>query len=75
MQRFKKLTATPPEWGPGLLSDEELQNEQCSDYVIQQENNRRPANALAILTANLYLPDIRTMVEMVSLIKLFPQKV
>lgn len=63
-ERFKKLTATPPEWGPGLLSEEELQNEQCSDYVIQQENNRRPANALAILTANLYLPDIRTMVEM-----------
>ncbi|GAB1598096.1 uncharacterized protein LOC115211848 isoform X2, partial [Argonauta hians] len=62
--RFKNLIETPPDWGPGLLSDEEIQNEQCSEYVIQEENNRRPANALAILTANLYLPDIGGMVGM-----------
>lgn len=66
MQHFKNLIETPPDWGPGLLSDEELQNEQCSEYVIQEENNRRPANALAILTANLYFPDIGRMVTMVS---------
>ncbi|XP_036359291.1 uncharacterized protein LOC115211848 isoform X2 [Octopus sinensis] len=63
-EHFKKLIETPPDWGPGLLSDEELQNEQCSEYVIQEENNRRPANALAILTANLYFPDIGRMVTM-----------
>ncbi|GFR99935.1 transporter [Elysia marginata] len=53
---FKQLRSTPPHWGPGHPEHEPQAD--LPDYVICHPDPFRPANALAMLTANLYLPNI-----------------
>ncbi|GFN82214.1 sodium- and chloride-dependent betaine transporter, partial [Plakobranchus ocellatus] len=55
-QRLKQLRSTPPDWGSGHPEHEPQAD--LPDYVICHPDPFRPANALAMLTANLYLPNI-----------------
>ncbi|XP_055893973.1 uncharacterized protein LOC106067429 isoform X4 [Biomphalaria glabrata] len=61
-QRLKQLRTTPSSWGPGHPEHEPQAD--LPDYVICQPDPFRPANALAMLTANLYLPNIVNFVNM-----------
>ncbi|BFZ14986.1 hypothetical protein BsWGS_18023 [Bradybaena similaris] len=63
-QRLKQLRTTPSTWGPGHPEHEPQAD--LPDYVICQPDPFRPANALAMLTANLYLPNIVNFVNMRS---------
>ncbi|CAL1531394.1 unnamed protein product, partial [Lymnaea stagnalis] len=61
-QRLKQLRSTPSSWGPGHPEHEPQAD--LPDYVICHPDPFRPANALAMLTANLYLPNIVNFVNM-----------
>ncbi|XP_059161224.1 uncharacterized protein LOC131944555 isoform X2 [Physella acuta] len=61
-QRLHQLRTTPTSWGPGHPEHEPQAD--LPDYVICQPDPFRPANALAMLTANLYLPNIVNFVNM-----------
>ncbi|KAK7469916.1 hypothetical protein BaRGS_00036079, partial [Batillaria attramentaria] len=56
LARLKSLATTPRDWGPRHLEHEP--QFELPDYVICSPDVYRPANALALLTANLYLPNL-----------------
>ena len=60
-QRLKSLGTTPRDWGPRHLEHEP--QFELPDYVICSPDVYRPANALALLTANLYLPNIASFLS------------
>ena len=48
---------TPETWGPSFINNPDHGNN-APDYVICQPDIHRPMHGLAMLTANLYLPQI-----------------
>ncbi|XP_070198562.1 uncharacterized protein [Littorina saxatilis] len=60
-QRLKALGTTPRSWGPRHLEHEPQL--ELPDYVICSPDVYRPANALALLTANLYLPNLASFLS------------
>lgn len=61
LQRIKTSIITSSSWGPGQLANQEPGNE-LPDYVICTPDNHKPENALAILTANLYIPNLTNLI-------------
>ena len=61
LQRIKTCIITSSSWGPGQLANQEPGNE-LPDYVICTPDNHKPENALAILTANLYIPNLTNLI-------------
>ncbi|XP_048776130.2 uncharacterized protein LOC125680508 isoform X2 [Ostrea edulis] len=61
-QRFKSSLTTSSSWGPGQLANQEPGND-LPDYVICTPDNHKPENALAILTANLYIPNLTNLIQ------------
>ncbi|KAL4230155.1 hypothetical protein ACF0H5_010540 [Mactra antiquata] len=57
-QRIKTLLQTPQGWGAGLLTYHDHDESTLPDYVICQPDNHRPVHGLAMLTANLYIPQL-----------------
>lgn len=60
-RRIKTSIITSSTWGPGQLANQEPGNE-LPDYVICTPDNHKPENALAILTANLYIPNLTNFI-------------
>ncbi|KAK3099300.1 hypothetical protein FSP39_002321 [Pinctada imbricata] len=60
--RVRRLTRTPRDWGPGPLLNQEPSND-LPDYVICTPDIYKPENALAILTANLYIPNLTNLIS------------
>ncbi|XP_041359427.1 uncharacterized protein LOC121375829 [Gigantopelta aegis] len=58
--RIKKLLHTPHSWGPKPSDDDD----ELPEYVISKPDVHRPVNALALLTANLYLPNFLDLTSM-----------
>ncbi|XP_053400420.1 uncharacterized protein LOC123556538 [Mercenaria mercenaria] len=56
-QRLKELLRTPHGWGAGLINSHDHDNS-APDYVICHPDNHRPVHGLAMLTANLYVPQL-----------------
>lgn len=56
-QRLKELLRTPHGWGAGLITNHDHDNS-APDYVICHPDNHRPIHGLAMLTANLYIPQL-----------------
>ncbi|KAJ8297875.1 hypothetical protein KUTeg_024406 [Tegillarca granosa] len=63
LQTIRSLMTTPSNWGPGVLANQEHHSE-LPDYVICTPDVYKPENALAILTANLYIPNLANLVSM-----------
>ena len=61
LQKIKTCIITSSSWGPGQLANQEPGNE-LPDYVICTPDNHKPENALAILTANLYIPNLTNLI-------------
>ena len=61
LQKIKTCIITSSSWGPGQLANQEPGNEP-PDYVICTPDNHKPENALAILTANLYIPNLTNLI-------------
>lgn len=61
LQRIKTSIITSSSWGPGQLANQEPGNE-LPDYVICTPDNHKPENALAILTANLFIPNLTNLI-------------
>eukprot|EP00105_Crassostrea_gigas_P036551 XP_019920699.1 PREDICTED: sodium- and chloride-dependent glycine transporter 1 [Crassostrea gigas] len=59
--RIKTSIITSSSWGPGQLANQEPGNE-LPDYVICTPDNHKPENALAILTANLFIPNLTNLI-------------
>nr|XP_022325393.1 uncharacterized protein LOC111125661 isoform X3 [Crassostrea virginica] len=59
--KIKTCIITSSSWGPGQLANQEPGNEP-PDYVICTPDNHKPENALAILTANLYIPNLTNLI-------------
>lgn len=53
---MKSLLIVPDGWGAGLGANHE--HNSAPDYVICQPDQHRPAHGLAMLTANLYVPQL-----------------
>ncbi|KAK3594648.1 hypothetical protein CHS0354_003571 [Potamilus streckersoni] len=62
IMRMKNLLRTPRFWGSGVSFSHE--HSTVPEYVICQPDNHRPAHGLAMLTANLYIPDIAHLAAM-----------
>ncbi|XP_061183619.1 uncharacterized protein LOC133191891 isoform X2 [Saccostrea echinata] len=60
--RIKASVVTSSSWGPGQLANQEPGIE-LPDYVICTPDNHKPENALAILTANLYIPNLTNLIS------------
>ncbi|VDH94760.1 solute carrier family 6 (neurotransmitter transporter, amino acid) member 5/7/9/14 [Mytilus galloprovincialis] len=62
-QKYKDLTKTPTDWGPGPLGNQEPGTEP-PDYVICTPDIFRPETGLALLTANLYIPNLKGLIDL-----------
>ncbi|XP_062602139.1 uncharacterized protein LOC134263777 isoform X2 [Saccostrea cucullata] len=60
--RIQASVVTSSSWGPGQLANQEPGIE-LPDYVICTPDNHKPENALAILTANLYIPNLTNLIS------------
>ncbi|XP_071087647.1 uncharacterized protein [Haliotis cracherodii] len=56
--RLHKLKITPRDWIPGSDHTDHENTANLPEYVICSPDRHRPSTALALLTANLYLPNI-----------------
>ena len=63
LQKYKDLTKTPADWGPGPLGDHGPDIEP-PDYVICSPDIYRPETGIALLTANLYIPNLKTLINL-----------
>ncbi|VDH94761.1 solute carrier family 6 (neurotransmitter transporter, amino acid) member 5/7/9/14 [Mytilus galloprovincialis] len=61
--KYKDLTKTPTDWGPGPLGNQEPGTEP-PDYVICTPDIFRPETGLALLTANLYIPNLKGLIDL-----------
>ncbi|CAC5382398.1 Sodium- and chloride-dependent neutral and basic amino acid transporter B(0+),Sodium-dependent proline transporter,Sodium- and chloride-dependent glycine transporter 1,Sodium-dependent dopamine transporter,Sodium-and chloride-dependent glycine transporter 2,Sodium-dependent neutral amino acid transporter B(0)AT2,Sodium- and chloride-dependent transporter XTRP3B [Mytilus coruscus] len=62
-QKYKDMTKTPTDWGPGPLGNQEPGTEP-PDYVICTPDIFRPETGLALLTANLYIPNLKGLIDL-----------
>ncbi|XP_021339166.1 uncharacterized protein LOC110440421 isoform X2 [Mizuhopecten yessoensis] len=65
VRRIKRLKATPIGWGPGPLANQEPDTD-LPEYVICTPDIYKPHHALALLTANLYIPNLSNLVTAVE---------
>ncbi|XP_033743037.1 uncharacterized protein LOC117329281 [Pecten maximus] len=65
MERIKRVKATPIGWGPGPLANDEPDKD-LPEYVICTPDIYKPQHALALLTANLYIPNLSNLVTAVE---------
>ncbi|XP_069130115.1 LOW QUALITY PROTEIN: uncharacterized protein [Argopecten irradians] len=61
LERIKRVKATPIGWGPGPLANEEPDKD-LPEYVICTPDIYKPEHGLALLTANLYIPNLSNLV-------------
>ncbi|XP_060064335.1 uncharacterized protein LOC132544711 [Ylistrum balloti] len=65
IQRIKRVKATPIGWGPGPLANQEPDMD-LPEYVICTPDIYKPQHGLALITANLYIPNLSNLVTAVE---------
>ena len=55
-QKLQEALKIPPYWGAGLHCSHD--HDSAPDYVICHPDNFRPVHGLAMLTANIYIPNL-----------------